>query len=813
MAVNRLPSGVNVDMGFSDESPMDKLNKLLSAVGTVAAGVGAVRERREGNDVSSMDYLLQKIESSSSINELNQYKNQYSTIIDPNYVSDNNLYNLYKSEVDSKITSQENNLNDINKLASNFYIKMTSAENQLGTSLLNMDRDSIYNYYDSMSDEGKGGWLPELAKERYELQSLVELMDTTFKGKNPNSPINYVDADGKKQTVKMRDFRRLLNQYDDQMQALIDGGFEDGILSREEAMAISSITGRDNRTVDYFYTTREKKIADYKSMLQGATKNQNNVLNKTISLFNKKDTGNNAFQQAINQIISEPENTQNDLTQGVAAAANSKAVEENFPAELGQLEGLSTEEKYTKIMEAVTSGNMSKEKLMFLLQDAARENSDFEQMAIDGLKAWGGNSAFEYKKDPRDIAKELSQTGEPIIPGTTDQYGYATGMSIGETEEPAVNPAGIIIGETEEPIDDRQAVSEEVIDDRQAVSEEDAATTMPAQGVKDTISIHSSAPKDIDTPNQGPIQSFINEYKEEAAIATGTGIAASQVPKVREVTRNSINYLKNVINLPDEQIAKIYADSDVKKISKQLNDQLKKIDDFKKNLPIGVDTKDLKTGTPSFKKYQSLLKQYDQIIRNNAAKLQIRYPDINDSTLRRMLRNSNKWDLFRVKSAVATGMREVIRTPKDILKVLGKSGMTISPLEGALLGWYAGEKMDLGWKGQVATTVAGGYTMKKILQGVANRGGWSKAVMNPQLQSKIGKFLIKNAPGVAAKMGLKTAVAGAAQVFPGIGTAVGIGMGAWTLNDIKNLIQDFPEIKQYLVEYLEGEYDEPQLEE
>jgi hypothetical protein len=103
--------------------------------------------------------------------------------------------------------------------------------------------------------------------------------------------------------------------------------------------------------------------------------------------------------------------------------------------------------------------------------------------------------------------------------------------------------------------------------------------------------------------------------------------------------------------------------------------------------------------------------------------------------------------------------------------------------------------------------------MKKILQGVANRGGWSKAVMNPQLQSKIGKFLIKNAPGVAAKMGLKTAVAGAAQVFPGIGTAVGIGMGAWTLNDIKNLIQDFPEIKQYLVEYLEGEYDEPQLEE
>ena len=764
-----VPQGY-ADIGAYDEK--DSFLKLLEMADKMHSTYQGVKQEKEGNAITGMDYLLQNIGNASSMAEVNNYKQQFNTFIDDNYISDNPTYNVYKDEIDNQLNQKSSNISEINKLATNFYAKMTSSENQLGTSLLNMDRDSIYNYYDSMSDEGKGGWLPQLAKERFELASMAELMESTFKGQNPNYKINYTDANGKNQIVRMRDFKRLLNQYDDQMQALTDGAFDDKILSREEAMAISSITGKDKRTVDYFYTTRDKKIADYSSMLQGATKNQNTVLSKTITLFNKKDTGNSAFQQMANQIINDPENIQNQLTQGVAAAANSKSVEENFPAELGTLEGLSTEEKYIKIMESVTSGNMDKDTLMFLLQDAARENADIRTMATDGLKAWGGQSKFEYQKDEKDIAKELSETGEFIVPGTTDQFGYTTGISIGETEEP---------------IDDRQAVSEEVIDDRQAVSEEPAVPTMPAQEVKDTISIHSGAPKDIDTPNQGPIQSFINEYKEEAAIATGTGIAASQVPKVREVTRNSINYLKNVINLPDEQIAKIYADSDVKKISKQLNDQLKKIDDFKKNLPIGVDTKDLKTGTPSFKKYQSLLKQYDQIIRNNAAKLQIRYPDINDSTLRRMLRNSNKWDLFRVKSAVATGMREVIRTPKDILKVLGKSGMTIGPLEGALLGWYAGEKMDLGWKGQVATTVAGGYTMKKILQGVANRGGWSKAVMNPQLQSKIGKFLIKKAPGVAAKMGLKTAVAGAAQVFPGI---IGAGMTGY---DIYNWVQGYEE--------------------
>ena len=85
-------------------------------------------------------------------------------------------------------------------------------------------------------------------------------------------------------------------------------------------------------------------------------------------------------------------------------------------------------------------------------------------------------------------------------------------------------------------------------------------------------------------------------------------------------------------------------------------------------------------------------------------------------------------------------------------------------------------------------------------------------MMNPELQSKIGKYLLQKAPGLATKMGLKATAGAAAQAFPGIGTLVGTGMLAWTLNDIKNLIKDVPEIKQYLVEYLEGNYDESSKE-
>ena len=757
----------------------DNFFKLLEYIDRYGSRVDARREQKEGNDVSSMEYLLQKIESAPSINELNQYKNQYSTIIDPNYVSDNNLYNLYKSEVDSKITSQENNLNEINKLASNFYIKMTSTDNQVGTSLLNMDRDSIYNYYDSMSDEDKGGWVPELAKERYELQSLVELMDTTFKGQNPNSPINYVDANGKKQTVRMRDFRRLLNQYDDQMQALIDGGFEDGILSREEAMAISSITGRDNRTVDYFYKTREKKIADYKAMLQGATKNQNNILNKTISLFNNKDTGNNAFQQAVNQFISQPENTQNDLTQGVAAAANSKAVEENFPAELGQLEGLSTEEKYIKIMEAVTSGSMSKEKLMFLLQDAARENSDFEQMAIDGLKAWGGNSLFEYKKDPRDIAKELSETGEPIIPGTTDQFGYATGMSIGETEETVDDRQAV----SEEPADDRQAVSEEVIDDRQAVSEEPITPSIPVEEVADTLNVPIEEAKDttnaairVEKATEN-VQSDSGSSSDWIIPASITAIAynADKIAATGEYlakgTVKSAKYLNAAIQLNATQVENFLNDSNVQKVMEEIN----KVDDEIEEIREKISNLDKKKRKGTIAREQNKIKKLlekrklrtDFVVNKYSKKW-----GKDKNVVGKLFKQSqlDKWNIFKLRGQIKNGIPSLA---SKIFKPINAVSSVYLPYTvgynvTAAFGLDDELSKNIGGIGMLATA--------KKLYNIAQTPSGKKALM--KFASKVGAQKIVG--GVAAGGGYFSLITG----------LIGAGL---TVYDIYNWVQGYEE--------------------
>ena len=183
--------------------------------------------------------------------------------------------------------------------------------------------------------------------------------------------------------------------------------------------------------------------------------------------------------------------------------------------------------------------------------------------------------------------------------------------------------------------------------------------------------------------------------------------------------------------------------------------------------------------------------------------------DVPKEKLHRMLDNQKKWNLFKVKSSAARIIKETVETPKDLLRVMSAQGYRIGPLEGALLGWYAGEELGLDWKGKMATAIGGTWTMKKILDTIKARGGAQQALTNPVLRSKIGKYLAKKAPGVAAKLAIKSTAGAVGTLAPtGVSQVAGVAMLAWTANDIMNLIKDFPEIKQMFQDYLEGYYDD-----
>ena len=163
-------------------------------------------------------------------------------------------------------------------------------------------------------------------------------------------------------------------------------------------------------------------------------------------------------------------------------------------------------------------------------------------------------------------------------------------------------------------------------------------------------------------------------------------------------------------------------------------------------------------------------------------------------------------DTVKVKSVIGSGIKQARLTSSDLLKSAGKAGVKLSPLEAGIWGWYAGDAMGLGTAGKVGTATGTAIGTKALLKKFSKKG-WTNAVGNARLRSKLGGVVIKKAPWLATKIGMKMGV-GALTASTGVGTLVSAGMAAWTLNDIRKIIQDIPEVKQLFIDFTEGKFDE-----
>ena len=183
-----------------------------------------------------------------------------------------------------------------------------------------------------------------------------------------------------------------------------------------------------------------------------------------------------------------------------------------------------------------------------------------------------------------------------------------------------------------------------------------------------------------------------------------------------------------------------------------------------------------------------------------------RYKNIANKDIIKLMKNTDKWNIYKVKSVIGSGIKQAKLTSSDLLKSAGKAGVKLSPIEVGIWGWYAGDAMGLGTAGKVGTATGAAIGTKALLKKVSKRG-WGNAIANPKLRSKLAGIVIKKAPWLATKMGLKMG-AGALTASTGIGAAVSAGFAAWTLNDIRKIIQEIPEVKQLLVDYVNGKFDE-----
>tara|TARA_R110002020_G_scaffold206077_4_gene411167 strand:- start:4320 stop:6338 length:2019 start_codon:yes stop_codon:yes gene_type:complete len=303
---------------------------------------------------------------------------------------------------------------------------------------------------------------------------------------------------------------------------------------------------------------------------------------------------------------------------------------------------------------------------------------------------------------------------------------------------------------------------------------------------------------DDTTDDGGGISSFINEYKEEAAVGTGIVAIGTQIPKVQKAVDVGIKFFTETTGAPAKDIVKVLKDPDVKTWTNRINVHMDKIDEARK------------TGNKG--KLKNALKAYQSTVNKAQGVLGKRFKNIEPKDMLKLLKGANKWNFFKLKKVFEPSFSQVWKTTKDLKNLSVKSGWGLSPVQAAILGWSAGDKLGLGVAGQTGTAITAAVTTKKLMSHVASKGGWKKAIQNPQLQSKVGKFLLKKAPGVAAKMGLKAGAGAIANIVPFAGQAVSAGMLAWTASDIYGLMKQFPELKEYLVEYVNGEYDEEKEE-
>ena len=242
MAVKRLPSGVNVDMGFSDESPMDKLNKLLSAVGTVAAGVGAVREQRNTEQLNTITMLNETIDRARSPQELERIKGMVDDIPFNNH---NDSINLAAEAVRVKHAQSSEDFRTVQSLGDQITAEMSRMltftnkdGEEISKSFQNMNAEELVAYSKQTSKEGVVNEINSLRAKMTQYAGAGTSLFGAYDGRNfkktPN--MTFTMSDGTK--IKTPEFLAKMGSYGDSMDTMINALGNDGVLNVEEAQAI-----------------------------------------------------------------------------------------------------------------------------------------------------------------------------------------------------------------------------------------------------------------------------------------------------------------------------------------------------------------------------------------------------------------------------------------------------------------------------------------------------------------------------------------------------------------------------------------------
>ena len=790
--VKIVPQGAVASMGVTD--PMSELTKTIDTFTKIQSIIGnqqLLSERADTSTLNTLNTLNSLITNADDKGDLSYAKNVNASI-DVNSINNSNtelIYNVLDRELNAKSQTFDNIFNQGNELAnvmtSKFSVFDKDTEGPISEkSLLNMNRNELVNYFNSV--HGKDGAYTGITKlnqkiNKFRIEASAQFGMTDKGGFKKRPNFQFTDANGT--VIDPTEYMMMLDDYQNRINMVIRAGFDDKKLLPQEAMFIESgdITG--------YLNEKKRKNETFKYLADKSFSLLRNVENKILKL---RDADGVEMEEMLAEIYSDKNAMDNYLIE------QDKRYDKE---EINTLPTVSSdpEQMVNNVVNHAMNINDKEYTLQWYQkyqQSVMDEHNLYKEEALNWGIGWFG------EKTTPPSAGDLGLTGKSIIEPGDDKKTIIPKEEITETYDEIEKNFSALFG--------RPPTGEEV---KSAIE----TGEMKDLSVKNKGEV--KIPEEVNAEWFGSdVSDFIWEHKFKIA---GGAALASQSKSVTNVISGATNHLKDVYKLSDDAIVSLMNDTDFK----ELGTKIGKIDDdiasFKKthNIKSAADFTEMDRKTPKGKslwnRYKALLRKKQDLINKSKhvtnIKAKIKVGDLDELKnvdLNKLLRNSGKWNLFHLKSKAGSAVRQSYRSVKDLKNILAKGKLTVGPLDAAIHAYFIGtDKLDLDWKESAGLATVTGWTTKKIINKVKETG-MLKALKNPELQSKMGKFLIKKAPGALGKLGAKGLVAGvgAAGSIPtgGISTGITWLMAGWMVKDIHDLISAYPEIKQYFVEYLES---------
>lgn len=384
MSVRKIRSDAQfVDLGRPEESPLDKLNKLVSGVGNIMSGVSAIREKRSTEQINSIQMLNNVIDRADDLEDLKNIQNRISSLP---YNYHNDAVNIASEALQLKYKQADEDFEYMQGLGNeiaDFVTKPLSFTDSKGNNIektfseLSVEEIMDYSKSYAGTNELKSGLLGNITENMNKINQLEDAFTRQFgeKRKNPRFKFkNHLGAD-----VNISEFATISKRYADQMEIFIDAGLgPSDYLNYEEAQLVK------NGDVAGYEEKKKQRETEFASYIPRVRKEIDNIGKMILDLrgVGDDDELSAEFIASLGNVLKLTDAKGNPFAAELALQQNGV----NAPLDVNNM--------YEDIVGDFTK--MSTNGIVDYLGKVKKELEDEEDLNVKAAISWGFGARFGY---------------------------------------------------------------------------------------------------------------------------------------------------------------------------------------------------------------------------------------------------------------------------------------------------------------------------------------------------------------------------------------------------------------------------------